>query len=98
MPVSMQLREAFRTAVRRAMTSQMRPGLVGISDNAGGYTLTVPGLSGWTYVRVIQKEGSTNTRALNPYGLTLAGNDPVWLDYNVEGQLCIISKRSQGLS
>lgn len=90
-----ELREAFIRAVNRAKNANKTPAVMGRYDSPG-YTFTVPGGHGFTYVRIIGSGMTTLTMAINRAGVAETGDLPVWLDRGKDGRWYIIEERYEG--
>ena len=52
-------------------------------NTSAGITITVPGGLGYVYVRIDGAAGNMLAQALNPSGLSLSADDPIWLDVDL---------------
>jgi hypothetical protein len=92
-----EVRSLIRDKLAHAKFMNYIPAVMGRFDGGSTYTFTVPGGRGYTYVRIIQSGSPiTLTKALNRAGIANTGDLPIWLDYDADGRLIIISARFTG--
>lgn len=90
------LRREFKLAVQHDQNSRLTPALMARDDGGGSFTATVPGVSGFVYVRIGTQGTEGLSSAMNPYSVSTTGDTPIWLDVDQGGNYIVAKVRYTG--